>query len=87
MVVSERQWVGEAMAVGEGVREEKERCDGARNKYLYLCAAVILPTALAFIRWRQAARQPPSSAQQGHTIMIRDHLTQRIWCADCPVVD
>jgi hypothetical protein len=50
MVVSERQWVGEAMAVGEGVREEEERCYGARNKYLYLCAAVILPTALAFIR-------------------------------------
>jgi hypothetical protein len=24
------------MAVGEGVREEEERCDGARNKYLYL---------------------------------------------------
>lgn len=51
------------MAVGESVKEEEERCDGARNKCLYLCAAVILPTALAFIRWRQAARQPPLSAQ------------------------
>jgi hypothetical protein len=34
MDVSERPRVGEEMAVGESVKEEEERCDGARNKCL-----------------------------------------------------
>jgi hypothetical protein len=49
------------MAVGESVKEEEERCDGTRNKYLYLCAAVILPSG--------ASLNPVAAGNQATTLI------------------
>jgi hypothetical protein len=61
MDVSERPRFGEGMAVGESVKEEEERCEGARNKCLYLCAAVILPSG--------ASLNPVAAGNQATTLM------------------
>ena len=66
-----------------GKREEEEKCKGARNKYLYLCGGVILPSGASL--HPVAAGNHVHRRRRCHTITITDLLTRRDWCTDWSV--
>jgi hypothetical protein len=69
--------------LGGGMREEEEECKGARNKYLYLCGGVILPSGASL--HPVAAGNHVHRRRRCHTITITDLLTRRDWCTDWSV--